>query len=62
MADDQTTEFVCTLDAEIAASMCDPEYAAAFRRAERRDLTYGLDKRQARRLVRRLNLKEADCG
>lgn len=51
---DTAKDFTCTLDAEIAESMRDPEYAAAWRRVEVREATYGLDKRQARRVRRRM--------
>lgn len=51
----QVEDFACTLDAEIAESIKDPEYAAAWRRIEIREATWGLDKRQARRARRRMS-------
>lgn len=42
-----------------ARVLANPAIRAAYE-ARRADATYGLDKRQARRLRRRLNLKGAD--
>jgi hypothetical protein len=55
MPETQTEKFTDVLDAEIAESMKDPEYAAAWRRIEIREATAGLDKRQARRVRRRMS-------